>query len=40
MKSRKVKQVMSGDYNQWEGEDIRKGGFRKVNTVDILFTHV
>jgi hypothetical protein len=30
----KVKQVLSGDWHQWEGEDIKKG-CRRVNVVEI-----
>jgi hypothetical protein len=33
MESRKVKQVLSGVWHQWEGEDIRKG-CRRVNMVE------
>jgi hypothetical protein len=37
-KDRKVKQVLSWGWHQWEG-DIRKG-FRRVNVVEIFCTHV
>jgi hypothetical protein len=30
---RMVKQILSGDWYQWEGEDIRKG-WRRVNMVE------
>jgi hypothetical protein len=36
--NRKVKEVLSGSWYQWEGEDIRKG-CRRVNMVEILCTH-
>jgi hypothetical protein len=39
MGNRKVKHVLSGGWYEWEGEDIRKG-FRRVNVVEILRTHV
>jgi hypothetical protein len=31
--NRKVKQVLSGGWHQWEGEDVRKG-CRRVNMVE------
>jgi hypothetical protein len=36
--SRKVKQVLSGGWHQWEGKDVRKG-CRGMNVVKILYTH-
>jgi hypothetical protein len=39
MKYRKVKQVLSVVWYQWEEEDIRKG-CRRVNMVEKLCTHV
>jgi hypothetical protein len=33
IEDRKVKQVLSGGWHQWEGEDIRKG-CRRVNMVE------
>jgi hypothetical protein len=35
----KVKQVLSGGWYQWQGEDKRKR-CRRLNMVDILGTHV
>jgi hypothetical protein len=32
MQNHKVKQVLSGGWYQWEGEDIRKG-YRRVNII-------
>jgi hypothetical protein len=39
IEDRNVKQVLSGGWNHWKGEDINKGG-RRVNMVGILCTHV
>jgi hypothetical protein len=39
VKNGKIKQVLSGDWCQWEEEDTRKGN-RKVNVVETLHTHV
>jgi hypothetical protein len=36
--SRKAKQVLLGNWYQWEGEKIRKG-CRRVNMVEILCPH-
>jgi hypothetical protein len=33
MENRKVKQVLSGGWHQWEGKDIRKG-YRRMNMVE------
>jgi hypothetical protein len=33
MKDKKVNQVLSGGWYQWEGEDIRKG-YRRVNIMN------
>jgi hypothetical protein len=37
--NRKIKQVLSGCWYQWEGENIRKG-CRRMNLVEILCSHV
>jgi hypothetical protein len=37
--NKKVKQVLSGGWYQWEGGDIRKR-CRRVNVVEMLCTHV
>jgi hypothetical protein len=39
MENRKVKQVLSGGWYPWEGEDIKKGYWR-ADIVEILCTHV
>jgi hypothetical protein len=39
MENRKVEQVLSGCWYQWEGKDVRKGWWR-VKMVEILCTHV
>jgi hypothetical protein len=39
MEARKVKQVLSGGWYQWAGEDVRKG-HRRVNVVEIFCTPV
>jgi hypothetical protein len=39
MEDRKVKEVLSGVWYQWDEKDIRKG-CRRVNMVEILHTQV
>jgi hypothetical protein len=39
MEDRKVKQVLSVGWYQWEGEDIRTG-CRRMNKVEIVRAHV
>jgi hypothetical protein len=38
VEDRKVKEVLSEGWYQWDGEDIRKG-CKRVNMVEILCTH-
>jgi hypothetical protein len=39
MENRKAKLILSGDWYEWEGEDIMKG-CRRVNMVEIVCAHV